>query len=249
MIERIEVTVPAPGGDRKRTAFVYLPANYDGSKRFPVLYMFDGQTAFFDETAPYGESWRMGENCDALGAGVIVAAPECDKKDRLTEYSPFPFTSEYGSSEGKGEVYMNWLVNRFKPEIDAAYATLPARGHTFIAGSSMGGLMTLFALCRYPDVFGGGAALSPSVWVDPKGCADMIAAADWEGAPPAIYLGYGVEELKNRGGRARQGLKACFGALTDKNAAFTFRLIEGGTHSEVSWRRQIPVFLKVLGLI
>lgn len=251
MIEKFEVTVPAPSGEQKRTAYIYLPKiyDYDRTKRFPVLYMFDGQTAFFDETAPYGDSWRMGEILDKLNAEVIVAAVEADRKDRLTEYSPFPFTSKYGSSEGKGEAYMNWLISEFKPLIDANYRTLPDRERTFIVGSSIGGLMTMYALCRFPNVFGGGAALSPSFWIDAKGCASMIAAAEWRDTPPKIYLDYGVQELKNHGERQRRGLKACCDALMKKNAAFTFRLIEGGAHNEKSWRKQIPIFLRALDLI
>ena len=119
MINQFEVTVPAPGGEQKRTAYVYMPKAYDEKKRFPVLYMFDGQTAFFDDTAPYGDSWRMGEILDKFKTEIIVAAVEADMKDRLTEYSPFPFQSKYGSSEGKGEAYMDWLVCTFKPMIDA----------------------------------------------------------------------------------------------------------------------------------
>ncbi len=248
MIEQFEVTVPAPGGEQTRTARVYLPKTYGGARRFPVLYMFDGQTAFFDETAPYGDSWRMGETLDRLGAGLIVAAVDCDKKDRLTEYSPFAFQSPYGSSAGKGEVYLGWLVRVFKPLVDARYLTLPAREHTYLAGSSMGGLMTLYALCRYPDVFRGGAALSPSLWIDPEACAKMIAGADWA-EHIALYLDYGEKELKNHGERQRQGLVRCIDALMQKGAPFTFRLIGGGTHSERSWREQVPAFLEALSLI
>lgn len=248
MIKQFEVTVPAPSGAQTRTAYVYLPKAYDGRKRFPVLYLFDGQTAFYDEKAPFGDSWRMGEALDGLGAELIVAAVDCDREDRLTEYSPFPFRSQFGSSEGKGAIYIDWLAEEFKPMIDKTYLTLPARENTYLAGSSMGGLMTIFALCRCPEVFGGGAALSPSLWIDPEACAGMIAAAHWE-KQPGLYLDYGTKELKGHGERQRQGLTACLNALMEKNTAFTFRLIEGGTHSEQSWRAQIPVFLKVLKLI
>ncbi len=248
MIDRSEVSVPSPSGEQKRRAYVYLPKAYDGKKRFPVLYLFDGQTAFFDETSPFGDSLRMGEILDGLDAELIVVAVDCDEKDRLTEYSPFPFTSEFGSSEGKGEAYMDWLVNGFKPTIDGSYLTLPAREHTFLMGSSMGGLMTLFALCRYPEVFGGGAALSPSLWVSPEACAEMIGTADWK-KRPKLYLSYGTKELKSRGERQKRGLACCLNALIQKNAPLTFRLIDGGTHSEKSWREQIPVFLKALQLV
>ena len=245
MIKQFETTVPAPGGEQKRTVTVYLP---DAEGKFPVLYQFDGQTAFFDERAPYGDSWRMGETLDSLGARIIVAAVDCDKEDRLTEYSPFSFTSPFGSSEGKGAIYMDWLTRVFKPMIDSRFPTLPDRAHTFLVGSSMGGLMTLYGLCRFPDIFAGGAALSPSLWVDPAGCAKMIAEADWNKFLPTLYLDYGSEELKGHGARQRQALDGCFRELLAKNVPFTFRLIEGGTHSEKSWRKQTPVFLKALGL-
>ncbi len=246
MIKQFETTVPAPGGEQKRTVSVYLPSA-DG--KFPVLYMFDGQTAFFDDRAPFGDSWRMSETLDGLRARLIVAAVDCDKENRLTEYSPFSFSSPFGSSDGKGEIYMDWLTGVFKPMIDARFPTMPDREHTFLAGSSMGGLMTMYGLCCFPDVFGGGAALSPSLWVDPEGCAKMIAAADWKKFVPTIYMDYGSEELKGHGARQRQALSGCFKELLAKDAPFTFRLIEGGTHSERSWREQTPVFLRALGLL
>ncbi len=246
MIKQFETVVPAPSGEQRRTATVYLP---DAEGNFPVLYMFDGQTAFFDERAPYGDSWRMKETLEGLGARLIVAAVDCDKEDRLTEYSPFAFTSPFGSSEGKGAIYMDWFVRVFKHKIDADFPTLPGREHTFLAGSSMGGLMTVYGLCRFPDVFAGGAALSPSLWVDPGVCAKMIAEADWGKFAPTLYLDYGSEELKGHGARQRQALAGCYKELLAKNVPFTFRLIGGGTHSEKSWRAQTPIFLKTLGLL
>lgn len=82
----------------------------------------------------------MGEILDKLEAEIIVAAVEADREDRLTEYSSFPFQSKYGSSEGKGEACMNWLVGTFKPMIDATYRTLPEREHTFLAEALWAGL-------------------------------------------------------------------------------------------------------------
>ncbi len=246
MIIQFVTTVPAPKGEQERTVTVYLP---DGEGRFPVLYQFDGQTAFFDDRAPYGDSWRMGETLERLRVPLIVAAVDCDKEDRLTEYSPFSFTSPFGSSEGKGSLYMDWLTHVFKPMIDSRFPTLPEREHTFLLGSSMGGLMTAYGLCRFPEVFAGGAALSPSFWVDPEGCAEMIAEANWKKFPPTLYLDYGSEELKGHGARQRQALTACFRELLAKDVPFTFRLIEGGTHSERSWREQVPVLLGALGLL
>ncbi len=246
MIETLEVTVPAPSGEQKRKAYIYLPRSYDGTKKFPVLYMFDGQTLFFDETSPFGDSWRMGEILDGLQAEVIVAAVEADREDRLTEYSPFPFTSEFGASEGKGAAYTDWLVTAFKRTVDGAYRTLSDRENTFLAGSSMGGLMTLFALCRYPDVFKGGAALSPSLWVAPERVGEML-----EGIAQntSLYIDYGEEELKRHGEPQKEGLRRCLDTLIGKGVPFDFRLIAHGGHNEKSWRRQIPCFLRTLKLL
>lgn len=248
MTEEFRVAVPAYTGEEERVATVYLPKQYGGGARFPVLYMFDGQTAFFDERAPYGASWRMGETLDRLNVPLIVAAVDCDKVNRLTEYSPFPFSTPFGSSEGKGDVYLKWLTERFKPLIDEKYPTLPAREHTYLAGSSMGGLMTVYALCRYPEVFAGGAALSPSFWVAPEKCAEEIVSARWR-PKTALYLDYGVKELKNHGKEQREGLSRCLDALTARGVPFTFRLIDGGVHSETSWREQVPDFLRALHLL
>lgn len=255
MIEQFEVTLPAPSGEQKRRAYVYLPHNggehpapQGEEERYPVVYMFDGQTAFFDEDATYGESWRMGAILDSLQAKVIVAAVACDEKDRLTEYSPFPFRSEYGSSEGKGEAYLSWLVHTFKPLIDAWYPTQPGRESTYIMGSSMGGLMVLFALSRYAEVFGGGMSLSPSVWVSPQGCAEMIASADWAKCSPALYLSYGAKELRTHGERQTAGLSACLEALMKKGINFTFRFLKQGAHNEKTWREQVPMILHEFAL-
>lgn len=246
MIEEFQTIVSA-AGRRERRATVYLPKGYDGKTRFPVLYMFDGQTAFFDERAPYGDSWRMGEALDKLGTGLIVAAADCDEKERLTEYSPFPFEKGGFRSEGRGAEYLDWLVNEFKPTIDEKYRTLPARESTFLAGSSMGGLMTVFALCRRADVFAGGAALSPSFWVAPEKSEEMIRSAALKGA--TLYLDYGEKELPGRGAAQGKALSACLAALIERKVELTFRLIKGGAHNEVSWRKQIPAFLSALHLI
>ncbi len=245
MIEQFEVTVPAVGGPQRRGAAVYVP---ERSGRFPVLYLFDGQTAFSDKRAPFGESLRMGELLDSMHASLIVAAVDCDPENRLTEYSPFAFSSQYGSSAGRGEVYLDWLVRTFKEKVDEKFPTLPQRSSTYLAGCSMGGLMTMYALCRYPEIFAGGAALSPSLWVAPAACAKMIADADWQSGAPALYFDYGEKELG--GGTARkEALAGCCEALVKKGVPFTFRIIGGGTHSETSWRNRLPTVLKMLNLV
>ena len=157
MIKKWSIRYPAVGGEEERRAYVYLPTMYeaDPDRRYPVLYMFDGQNVFFDEDATYGKSWGVADYLDYTDTPLIVAAVECNagaNNERLVEYSPYRFDDkQYGHFDGKGKDTLNWFVHEFKPYIDANYRTQPDRAHTFIGGSSMGGLMSLYALLQYMD--------------------------------------------------------------------------------------------------
>ena len=109
----------------------------------------------------------MMEYMDSTQTEMIIAAVECNhspKNGRLEEYSPFSFRdSEFGFVKGRGKLTMDWMSGPFKAYIDEHYRTLGDREHTFIAGSSMGGLMSLYALMEYNSVYSRAAALSPSV--------------------------------------------------------------------------------------
>ena len=159
MVEKLPLTIPALSGKTPRNVYVYLPevAKKNPRKRFPVLYMFDGHNVFFDEDATYGKSWGMKKYMDKNRTPMIIVAVECNhgkNNERLKEYSPFNFGYKNELRiVGKGEKYMDWLINTLKPITDENYPTLPDRAHTFIAGSSMGGLMSLYAVTKHNDVF------------------------------------------------------------------------------------------------
>lgn len=129
--------------------------------------MFDGHNVFFDEDATYGKCWGMKEYMDYTQTQVIIAAVECNHSPdngRIKEYSPFTFRNpKLGNITGLGKITMNWMVHTFKPYIDENFRTIPDRNHTFIAGSSMGGLMSLYAVLEYNQTFSRAAALSPSI--------------------------------------------------------------------------------------
>ena len=191
MIKKWSIRYPAVGGEEERRAYVYLPTMYDADpgRRYPVLYMFDGQNVFFDEDATYGKSWGVADYLDYTDTPLIVAAVECNagaNNERLVEYSPYRFDDkQYGHFDGKGKDTLNWFVHEFKPFIDANYRTQPDRAHTFIGGSSMGGLMSLYALLQYSDVFGRAAALSPLAVGGPRG-------PDGAGGPLQAGPGHGA---------------------------------------------------------
>ena len=250
MIQTWNVTIPELTGTETRRAYLYLPDGYDWEpdRHYPVLYMFDGHNIFFDDHATYGKSWGLGEYLDESGTPLIVAAVESNRHpntDRLSEYSPFSFRDDrYGRVKGRGRTTMEWYVNVFKPEIDEKYPTLPDRDHTFIAGSSMGGLMSLYALLEYNNVFSRAAALSPSLWVAPDRLARLVRGAEVR-SDTVLYMDYGSRELGNH--ELMQGQFARIaGQLLNRGIKLTCRIVPGGDHCEASWEKQIPFFINTL---
>ena len=251
MVIRFPVKVSPLTGEKTRNAYIYLPDNYydDNTQRYPVMYMFDGHNVFFDADSAFGKSWNMTSYLLWTRKNLIVVAVECNKKgnNRLKEYSPTSFEdAKYGSIRGKGRSYMNWLVKELKPYIDANYRTLPGREHTAIAGSSMGGLMSLYAATCYNKVFSRAACLSPSLWTNPEKLLEMIGSAKIA-ADTTIYMDYGSEELSNHPVQ-KKALMDMSQLLLEKNVNLAFRIIPGGNHSEASWEKQIPIFMDCLGL-
>ena len=131
---------------------------------------------------------------------------------------------------------MEWLVHSFKQSIDEEFPTLPGREHTFIAGSSMGGLMTLYAVMEYNRFFSRGAALSPSLWVAPGKVDTLIRTA---------RMDYGSREIGNHA-QTFKLLGRTAAGLLDRRVLLDFRIVPGGDHSEASWERQIPFFMNTL---
>ena len=244
MIESWDIKIPSLTGEKTRKAYVYLPENYQNGK-FPVMYMFDGHNLFSDEEATYGKSWGLSKYLDENKIPLIIAAVECNHQgnERLSEYSPKGFERGGVKVVGKGKKYMDWLVKTFKPYIDENYPTLPDWEHTAIGGSSMGGLMTLYALSAYNKCFSRGAALSPSLWVY-DGVPDFINSAKYR-AGTRLYMDYGSKEFKNHDSQ-RTYFADTASALTDKKVFLTSRIVPNGTHCEASWEKQIPYFINVL---
>lgn len=250
MVHKWKTTIPELTGDEERGIYLYLPEsyNYDPSRRYPVLYMFDGHNVFFDSDATYGKCWGMKEYMDYTNTQLIIAAVECNHSPdngRLKEYTPFSFSEpKIGKIDARGRITMDWFVNTFKPEIDRQYRTLPDRECTFIAGSSMGGLMSLYALLEYNDVFSRAAALSPSLWVAPAKLETLIRNVKLR-PDTVLYMDYGELELANHANMRRQFARVT-SLLMDKGILLESRIVPGGTHCEASWERQLPFFMNTL---
>ena len=247
MIIKWSLTVPELTGDLKRRAYAYIPESYrdDPEARYPVLYMFDGHNLFFDEDATYGRSWRLGDYLDATETQLMVVGIECNHSPdggRLSEYAPYDFSSKkFGSIKGRGDVTMRWFTETLKPFIDSQFPTIPDRAHTFIGGSSMGGLMSIYAVAAYNHIFGGAACLSPSVWFGSRKLDKLLTSCELD-PDTRVYMDYGERELPNHASTRKRLFKVAE-RFYQKGAMLTFRMVPYGEHNEASWEKQIGYFL------
>lgn len=217
---------------------VYLPPSYDTSdRRYPVLYMQDGQNLFDHATAFNGQDWHVDETMERLstdGYEAIIVGINHGNEQRLIEYNPFP-----GRWGARGDEYVAFLCDQLKPFIDSQFRTLPEHDATGILGSSMGALISLYAFFSRPAVFGLCGAMSPSLFVGNKAIVRYVTEAPFNLGK--IYLDNGTREpsarqlyevLMNRGYRIRTDLK--------------YVAEHAGTHTESAWARRLPGALRFL---
>jgi predicted alpha/beta superfamily hydrolase len=234
-----------PQLNRTRRVWVYLPPTYNGSaKKYPVLYMHDGQNVFDDATSFSGE-WGVDEAIDTLGLKYkecIVVGIDNGGDKRLNEYCPYDFSlngiaANNKMNIGEGRKYVEFLVKTLKPFIDRNYRTLKDQKNTFTAGSSMGGLISMYALLEYPKVFGGAGVFSPAFWVGPKMFDDIKAKGKKVNAK--IYFYAGDEEGESM-------VPMTIRAFNEMHRVSKSKMAEviraGGKHNEPRWRVEFPLF-------
>jgi predicted alpha/beta superfamily hydrolase len=234
------MTIPQLG--RTRRVWIYLPPDYATSgKRYPVLYMHDGQNVF-DAATSYAGEWGVDETLDSLHAagdpGVIVVAVDHGGSLRVPEYSPWP--TRFGA--GEGEKYVAFLVGTLKPWIDRSYRTLPDRLHTGIAGSSMGGLISFYAALRHPDVFGRAAVFSPAFWIAPS-AYELAAQAQPRAGNRMYIISGGLEVAAGEAqGIYQRGQERMIETLAQRGfrrgTAVVAKISPDGKHAEWFWRRE-----------
>jgi predicted alpha/beta superfamily hydrolase len=229
---------------RKRTIRIYLPADYAGSKkRFPVMYMHDGQNLFDDRTSYAGE-WGVDEYLDSMvKRPCIVVAIDNGGSHRMNEYCPFDFDLgrvQAKKEKGEGMAYVSFIVNTLKPFIDKKLRTKKEKEHTFIAGSSMGGLISLYASLAFPKVFGGAGVFSPSIWICKK---EILAFAKTKGSAmkSRLFFYCGKQESKEM----VSDMLAVFEVLQKQSkSAMTVVIRDEGQHNEMTWRKELPGFFQ-----
>jgi metallo-beta-lactamase class B len=225
-----------PQLNRSRRVWVYLPLAYsDPARRFPVLYMQDGQNVFDAATSFSGE-WEVDETLARLeqagDSGIIVVAIDNGGSERLDEYSPW-VNSQYGG--GEGEAYADFIAQTLKPHIDSQFRTQPDRRHTGIMGSSMGGLISLYAALRHPGVFSRVGALSPSLWFSDSVYRFVSTAIPLPGAR-AYFLAGGQEPAFVAANNQRMRDSLLVRGYAPE--ALSTRVVAGGQHSEWFWRQE-----------
>ncbi|RCH56369.1 hypothetical protein DJ568_00475 [Mucilaginibacter hurinus] len=222
---------------RQRRIWIYLPADYTTSgRKYPVLYMHDGQNIFDQTTAGYGE-WGVDEIMDKFPVAkqCIIVGIDHGGNERISEYNPYD--SKYG--KGKGGLYVDFLVKNLKPYIDDNYRTLSDARHTIIAGSSMGGLISTYAVLTYPDVFGTAGVFSPAYWLAP----DIFAYAQKQRLNDynRFYFACGDEENKEMV-PDMQKMAALIKAKGGSAAQSPYLVLKGEKHNEKQWNGSFPGF-------
>lgn len=247
MIVRTERFCPSLG--RTISLDLYLPENLTADERCPVFYMLDGQNLFDDRQATFGTSWGLKEFLDRWSKPFIIVGLECDPigDHRLHEYMPYPLkSSPFGRAEGKGRLLLDWIVTDLKPWIDAQLPTWPQREATAIGGSSMGGLMSFYAIAHYNDVFSKAACLSPSVLFCSQQALEDLKTLSIH-SDTRIYASFGSEELGEHHRTAALEMMDLLESEARRQGALVgTRMIEGGSHSEASWRAQNPAYFHFL---
>lgn len=245
---------------RAREIAVYLPPSLAASfasglaavpeRRYPVLYFHDGQNVFDERTSFVGE-WQADETLEKLASegieAIAVAVPNGGDA-RMDEYNPWRETNflrgRRGDVGGKGDEYIEWLVDSVMPLIDRSFPTRPEREATGIIGSSMGGLISLYGIIKYPEVFGLVGAMSASVrWNRDR----IIRLIDEGRMPPArVHVDMGGREWRGMMDDARRLRDALIGRGWVEGRDLHYVEERYATHHEEAWARRLPDALRFL---
>ena len=250
-----------------RNVSVWLPEGYVKGDSCCVVYMHDGQMLFDATTSWNRQEWHIDEivsrmiASDSIRPCIVVGID--NTKQRLSEYYPSK-TIRYvapDAREGKsenailGDAYLRFLVEEVKPFVDEHYKPLTTREHTFLMGSSMGGLISLYGLCEYPQVFGGAACLSshlsmihlpigdPGVWGNSEAWAKGFCDYLSEHLPSAnsclVYMDHGTEAIDADYGPYQEQVDRVFRQKGWDAAHFQTLVFEGHSHKESDWARRL----------
>jgi predicted alpha/beta superfamily hydrolase len=229
-----------------RDILVYLPPNYESETRdYPVLYMHDGQNIFDDVTSYAGE-WGVDESAEILAARglpcIIVGIPNGGEA-RLDEYGPWEDERlkqhSVAGQGGRALEYLAFLLGNVKPLVDSSFRTSRLKSQTGISGSSMGGLVSLWAALETRETFGFCAALSSSFWLGGK-LEEFVASR--VSPDLRIYLDVGGKEsnVKAQQNAYLKSNRKMRDLLESQGYDLVYLEDPQGLHNEADWRRRFP---------
>lgn len=220
------------------------PGHGSDSARYPVVYLHDGQNLFDPATSFVGD-WglvaALNQLAEAGDEAIVVGIPNRGRRRRY-EYSPFRDILHGG---GGGDRYLAFILETVKPLIDASFRTRPERSHTVIAGSSLGGLISLYALCRHPEVFGAAGVQSPALWFANRAIFPFLAQ---HAVPPSgrVHLDVGTEEGPEALEDVRELHALLLAAGYRPGRELSYVEEPGGRHEEAAWGRRLHAALPFL---
>lgn len=224
--------------NESRTVWVYLPLNYSKSKKYPVLYLFDGQNLFDAKTAYSGE-WEVDETLNALKAELIVIGLNHGNEKRLEELTPFVH-EKYGG--GKAAVFIEFLTQEVMPEIKKRFSVSTDRKNIGIGGSSLGGLTAFFAAFEHSKIFGRALVFSPSFWYDSK-VYDLPLNGEQK---PKLYFMCGDSESETMVAEITNMIDILKNKRNYTETELPFKIIPKGNHNEQLWRSQFSEAIQYL---
>lgn len=239
-VQVMEEAFSMPQFGRTRRIWVYLPADYDTtSKHYPVLYMHDGQNLFDKATSSSEKEWNVDEALNKLfeedgQESIIVIGIEHDQQYRNEEYAPW-VNDEHGG--GRGEDYARFIVETLKPYVDQHLRTKPQRQFTGIAGSSLGGIISIYTGLEYPETFGMIGAISPVVWFNPE-ILDYVDSRSYTQDTRIYFV-----TSKLEGSSVIGGINTMYESLLEqghKPENVKKMLTEQGNHSETYFSNRFP---------
>ena len=259
---------------RSRKVQIYLPPSYDNSnKSYAVLYMHDGQMLYDSTSTWNGQEWGVDETMDRLikeGKIVETIVVGVDNGDELrhSEYFPQkPFESLEKSftdslyeinrnterplfaSKVQSDQYLKFIVEELKPYIDKTYRTQPVKQNTFVAGSSMGGLISMYAICEYPEVFGGAICMSthwPGIFTAennpiPQAFFSYLKENLPDPQNHKLYFDYGTETLDAMYEPFQLEADQIIRDAGFNDSNFWTKKFEGEAHTEIAWQKRFHI--------
>jgi predicted alpha/beta superfamily hydrolase len=255
---------------KSRHVDVWLPPGYDATQKYTVLYMHDGQMLFDSLLTWNHQEWQVDETMGALMRehkiqNTLVVAIWNNGADRISEYLPngifenvsteiqTDFSQKYCNSLGaQGDAYLKFVVEELKPYIDTHYATYTDAAHTFMMGSSMGGLISIHAVVKYPEVFGGVACLS-TAWLSMITPHYEFPMATFtylidhlSYSTSKIYMDYGTGESDADYEATQSFINTIIRNKDYPEAQLTFKVFENDGHNEKAWSGRLAIPLQFL---